>query len=198
MLASCSRPAVMMWDEVDKSRPCWLGTVSRKIGFLPNHLSSQNQGSYWEENTIFISSWRLRKFSKCSKVQIHCMVDWVSSLPSTTFPAFEFDLIKPDQTDLIETEVTGQRLVKSHIVARSMAITDWSVLGHKEIAQRIDWIHLQIVSYIQAVVLGNLCVKEIKILYGYPAWNPGATILIDLSCLNVWRWCMLNNKHYSL
>ena len=98
----------------------------------------------------------------------------------------------------IEIEFTGQRLVKSHIVARSMAITDWSVLGHKEIAQRIDWIHLQIVSYIQAVVLGNLCVKEIKILYGYPAWNPGATILIDLSCLNVWRWCMLNNKHYSL
>ena len=155
MLASCSRPAVMMWDEVDKSRPCWLGTVSRKIGFLPNHLSSQNQGSYWEENTIFISSWWLRKFSKCSKVQIHCMVDWVSSLPSTTFPAFEFDLIKPDQTDLIETDVTGQRLVKSHIVARSLSITDWSVLGHKEIAQRVDRIHLQIVSYIQAV-LGNL------------------------------------------
>ena len=52
------------------------------------------------------------------------MVDWVSSLPSTTFPAFEFDLIKPDQIDLIETEFTGQRLVKSRVVARSLSITD--------------------------------------------------------------------------
>lgn len=81
------------------------------------------------------------------KCKTHGVVNLLFS--RTRSLAFDFDhRLLACTAHWIGTGLTGQKLVMSHIVAGSMSITDWSVLGHNEIAQRVDCICFHIVIHL--------------------------------------------------